>query len=179
MELKGSKTEANLLTAFSGESQAAAKYKYFSSVAKKEGYEQIAAVFDETGANESAHAEIWYKQLHSGETASTLDNLKNAAGGENFEWTEMYSSFAQTAKEEGFTEIASLFERIASIERDHEERYRKLIENIENGMVFKRDNAAIWKCRNCGYIHVGEAAPEVCPACRYPKAYFELQCKNY
>ena len=160
-ELKGSKTEANLLTAFAGESQARNKYTYFASKAKKDGYTQIAEIFEETANNEKEHAKMWFKLLH-GQVGDTLQNLKEAADGENYEWTDMYAGFAQTAREEGFPEIAHLFEGVAAIEKEHEDRYRKLAANIENGLVFSRDGDAIWQCRNCGHIVVGKAAPQVC-----------------
>lgn len=178
MELKGSKTEANLATAFAGESQARNKYTYYASKAKKEGFEQIAAFFAETAANEKEHAEIWFKLLHDG-IPSTADNLKDAAAGENYEWTEMYAEFAKTAKEEGFDKIAFLFESVAKIEKTHEERYLKLLENVKEGKVFSRDGKQAWICRNCGHIHFGDNAPEVCPVCAHPKAYFELRNINY
>ena len=179
MELKGSKTWTNLETAFAGESQARVKYEYYSSQAKKDGYEQIAAIFAETSANEKEHAKLWYKHLHGGKVGPTTENLKLAAAGENYEWTEMYAEFAKTAHEEGFEAIAKQMEGVAAIEKQHEERYRALLKNIEDGVVFKKDNVRVWKCRNCGHIHVGESAPEVCPVCAHPQAYFELQAKNY
>ncbi len=177
-ELKGSKSEANLLTAFAGESQARNKYTYFASKAKKDGYTQIAEIFEETANNEKEHAKMWFKLLH-GQVGDTLQNLKEAADGENYEWTDMYAGFAQTAREEGFPEIAHLFEGVAAIEKEHEERYRKLAANIENGLVFSRDGDAIWQCRNCGHIVVGKAAPQVCPVCAHPQAYFQLKPANY
>lgn len=179
MELKGSKTEQNLMTAFAGESQARNKYTYYASKAKKEGYEQIAALFLETAENEKEHAKLWFKELHGGEVPSTLENLNDAADGENYEWTDMYDEFAKTAKEEGFDRIAFLFESVGAIEKEHEDRYRKLIENIEGGLVFSKDGDRIWKCRNCGHIVVGKDAPEVCPVCAHPKAYFEIKAENY
>ena len=179
MELKGSKTEANLMAAFAGESQARNKYSYYASKAKKDGYEQIAAIFEETAANEKEHAKIWFKLLHNGEIPTTTDNLKDAAAGENFEWTDMYAEFAKTAKEEGFDNIAYLFEEVGKIEKEHEERYRKLLENIDDGIVFSRDGDKIWKCRNCGHICIGKEAPEVCPVCAHPKSYFEIKAENY
>lgn len=179
MELKGSKTEQNLMTAFAGESQARNKYTYFASKAKKEGYEQIAAIFLETAENEKEHAKLWFKELNGGEVPSTLDNLVSAAEGENFEWTDMYDEFAKTAKEEGFDRIAFLFESVAAIEKEHEERYRKLIENVEGGLVFSKDGDTIWKCRNCGHIVIGKQAPEVCPVCAHPQSYFEVKAENY
>ena len=177
-ELKGSKTEANLMTAFAGESQARNKYTYYASKAKKDGYVQIAAIFEETANNEKEHAKMWFKLLHGG-IGDTVDNLKDAAAGENYEWTDMYATFAKEAREEGFTEIAALFDGVAKIEKEHEERYLALLKNIEDGVVFRKDNVRVWKCRNCGHIHVGESAPEVCPVCAHPQAYFELQAKNY
>ena len=178
-ELKGSKTERNLMEAFAGESQARNKYTYFASKAKKEGYEQIAAIFLETAENEKEHAKIWYKLLNGGEVGTTTDNLKAAAEGENFEWTDMYDRFAKEAKEEGFTKIAYLFEAVGKIEKEHEERYRKLLGNIEEGIVFSRDDERIWKCRNCGHIIIGKYAPEVCPVCDHPQSYFEIKADNY
>ena len=177
-ELKGTKTEANLWAAFAGESQARNKYTYYASKAKKEGYEQIAAIFQETSDNEKEHAKIWYKLLHDG-VADTMTNLKDAAAGENYEYTDMYKKFAEEAREEGFNEIAELFEKVGEIEKHHEERYLKLVENIEKGMVFKGDGVTVWKCRNCGYIHIGDSAPEVCPVCNHPQSYFEIQAENY
>ena len=179
MELKGSKTEQNLMTAFAGESQARNKYTYFASKAKKEGYEQIAAIFQETADNEKEHAKMWFKLLNGGEIGTTAENLKAAADGENYEWTDMYAEFAQTAKEEGFTRIAYLFEEVAKIEKEHEERYLKLLENVKDGKVFEAGEVKIWKCRNCGHIVVGTKAPEVCPVCSHPKAYFEIKAENY
>ena len=179
MELKGSKTEANLLAAFAGESQAHTKYQYYASKAKKDGYEQIADIFLETAANEKEHAKIWFKLLHDGGVPATTENLKDAAAGENYEWTDMYAGFAKTAREEGFTKIAALFEMVGAIEKEHEARYRKMLGNIEEGIVFSRDGDQIWKCRNCGHIVVGKKAPEVCPVCEHPQAYFELKAENY
>ena len=179
MELKGSKTEQNLMTAFAGESEARNKYTYFASKAKKDGYEQIAAIFEETAANEKEHAKMWYKELHGGKINDTLDNLYEAANGENYEWTDMYDKFAKEAREEGFTRIAYLFEQVALIEKEHEARYRKLIENIEGGLVFSKDGERIWKCRNCGHIVIGSKAPEVCPVCNHPQSYFEIKAENY
>ena len=179
MELKGSKTEQNLMTAFAGESQARNKYTYFASKAKKDGYEQIAAIFEETANNEKEHAKLWFKELNGGEISSTLENLNQAADGENYEWTDMYDEFAKTAKEEGFTRIAYLFEEVAKIEKEHEARYRKLIENIEGDLVFSKDGDTIWKCRNCGHIVIGKKAPEVCPVCNHPKSFFEVKNENY
>lgn len=177
-ELKGSKTEKNLQTAFAGESQARNKYTYYASKAKKDGYEQIAAIFEETANNEKEHAKLWFKLLNGG-IKDTLTNLADAAAGENYEWTDMYATFAKEAKEEGFDNIAKMFEGVAAIEKRHEERYRKLIENIEGGLVFSRDGDAIWECRNCGHIHIGKTAPEVCPVCAHPQAYFELHKSNF
>ena len=177
MELKGSKTEQNLIAAFAGESQARNKYTYFASVTKKEGYEQIAAIFQKTADNEKEHAKMWFKAL--GELGDTAKNLLAAAEGENYEWTDMYATFAKEAREEGFDDIARMFDFVGQIEKHHEERYRKLLANIEEGKVFKRDDVYVWKCRNCGHIHFGEEAPEVCPVCAHPKAYFELRTQNY
>lgn len=178
-DLKGTKTEMNLMAAFAGESQAYNKYGYYASKAKKEGYVQIGNLFEETAGNEREHAKIWFKLLHDDGVPDTASNLKDAAAGEKYEWTEMYKDFAKEAKEEGFDKIASLFSMVAEIEKRHEERYRKLIENIENGTVFKKDGKMMWKCTNCGHIHVGPEAPDVCPVCAHPKAYFELHCDNY
>ena len=177
-ELKGSKTERNLMEAFAGESQARNKYTYFASKAKKEGYEQIAAIFLETADNEKEHAKMWFKLLNGG-VPSTAENLKAAAAGENFEWTDMYDRFAKEAREEGFDHIAKLFEGVGQIEKEHEERYKKLLENLEDGLVFSKDGDKIWKCRNCGHICVGKEAPEVCPVCAHPQAYFEIKADNY
>ena len=179
MELKGSKTEQNLMTAFAGESQARNKYTYFASKAKKEGYEQIAAIFQETADNEKEHAKIWFKLLNGGDIGNTAENLQAAADGENYEWTDMYKEFAETAREEGFTRLAFLFEEVAKIEKEHEERYLKLLENVKDGKVFEAGEVKIWKCRNCGHIVVGTKAPEVCPVCTHPKAYFEIKAENY
>ena len=179
MELKGSKTEANLLTAFAGESQARNKYTYYASMAKKEGYEQIAAIFEETANNEKEHAKMWFKELHGGKMPTTLDNLADAASGENYEWTEMYSDFAKIAKEEGFDRIAGLMEGIAGVEKEHEKRYNALIKNIKDNTVFEKDVEVIWTCRNCGHDHLGNSAPEVCPVCAHPQAYFEILASNY
>ena len=179
MELKGSKTEQNLMAAFAGESQARNKYTYYASKAKKEGYEQIAALFEETANNEKEHAKMWFKELHGGEIATTAENLLDAAEGENYEWTDMYAEFAKTAREEGFTRIALLFEGVAKIEKEHEERYRKLLENVNNEMVFSKDGEKVWVCRNCGHVHVGKEAPQVCPVCAHPRAYFEVKADNY
>ena len=179
MELKGSKTEQDLMAAFAGESQARNKYTYFASKAKKEGYEQIAAIFEETANNEKEHAKMWFKELHGGEVPSTLENLLAAAEGENYEWTDMYAEFAKTAEDEGFTRIAYLFNEVAKIEKEHEERYRKLRENIENGVVFEKKEQTMWICRNCGHVHYGEKAPKVCPVCAHPQSYFEVRATNY
>jgi len=179
MELKGSKTEKNLMAAFAGESQARNKYTYYSSKAKKDGYEQIAALFEETANNEKEHAKIWFKLLHNNDVPDTMTNLLDAASGENYEWTEMYKNFAADAKSEGFDHIAYLFESVAKIEKHHEDRYRALLENIKNESVFKRADQEMWICRNCGYVHFGASAPEVCPVCTHPKSYFELLKENY
>lgn len=179
MELKGSRTEANLMTAFAGESQARNKYTYYASKAKKDGYVQIAQIFEETANNEKEHAKIWFKLLHDGGIPTTVENLKDAAAGENYEWTEMYAEFAKVAKEEGFDHIAALFEMVAKIEKDHEERYKKLLANVEGGIVFSRDGDMMWICSNCGHVHIGKAAPEICPVCAHPKAYFMMKAENY
>lgn len=175
--LKGTKTEANLWAAFAGESQARNKYSYFASKARKDGFEQIAAIFEETAGNEKEHAKIWFKLLEG--IGTTPDNLKAAADGENYEWTDMYATFAKEAKEEGFDKISFLFEEVGKIEKEHEERYRKLLENIQGDLVFSRDGDVIWKCSNCGHIHVGKKAPEICPVCTHPKSYFEIKAENY
>ena len=179
MELKGSRTEKNLAAAFAGESQARNKYTYFASKAKKEGYEQIAAIFLETAENEKEHAKMWFKYLEGGEVKSTAENLKAAAEGENFEWTDMYKEFAKVAREEGFEKIAFEFEAVAKIEKEHEERYRALLDKVEGGKVFIAEDVVVWKCRNCGHIHVGKEAPKICPVCAHPQAYFELRAKNF
>ena len=179
MELKGSKTEQNLMAAFAGESQARNKYTYFASKAKKDGYEQIAEIFEESANNEKEHAKLWFKLLHDGAVPSTVENLKAAASGENFEWTDMYAGFAKTAREEGFEHIAFLFEEVAKIEKEHEARFLKLLKNIEEGVVFSREGDRIWKCRNCGHIVIGKSAPEVCPVCAHPQSYFERKANNY
>ena len=179
MELKGSKTEANLMAAFAGESQARNKYTYYASKAKKDGYEQIAAIFEETANNEKEHAKIWFKQLHGGEVPDTIENLKDAASGENYEWTEMYKEFAKTAKEEGFDQIAKLFEMVAEIERHHEERFLKLAENVENDTAFHKEEETIWICRNCGHVYYGKDALKVCPVCNHKESYMELKATNY
>jgi rubrerythrin len=178
-ELKGSKTEQNLKAAFAGESQAHVKYQYFASKAEKEGYQQIGAIFRETALNEKEHAKIWFKLLHSDDVPATTANLKDAVDGENFEWTDMYAGFAKTAKEEGFDKIAELLEKVGKIEKEHEERYRKLLANIEGGLVFSRDGEKIWQCSNCGHIATGKNAPEECPVCKHPKAYFQIRPDNY
>ncbi|MDD3393941.1 MAG: rubrerythrin family protein [Clostridia bacterium] len=179
MDLKGSKTEANLMAAFAGESQARNKYTYYASAAKKEGYEQIAALFLETAANEMEHAKLWFKQLHNNSVPSTEENLLDAALGENYEWTDMYANFAKEAREEGFDRIAYLFEGVGKIEKDHEERYRKLLENLKTGQVFSKEEETVWHCENCGHKHVGKDAPKVCPVCNHPQAYFRLASQNY
>ena len=176
---EGTKTEKNLQAAFAGESQARNKYTYFASVAKKEGYEQIAAIFEETALNEKEHAKMWFKELNGGEIPSTMDNLLAAAEGENYEWTDMYKGFAETAREEGFTRLAYLFEEVAKIEKEHEERYRKLLVNVKDGLVFSREGDRIWQCRNCGHIVIGKEAPKVCPVCNHPQSYFEIKKENY
>lgn len=176
--LKGTKTEANLQTAFAGESQARNKYTFYASKARKEGYEEIADLFIETANNEKEHAKIWFKLFNDG-IGDTAANLKDAAAGENYEWTDMYAEFAKTAREEGFDRIAVLFEKVGAIEKEHEQRYLKLLENVEGGLVFSRDGDTIWKCANCGHIHIGPKAPEVCPVCSHPKAYFQVLAKNY
>ena len=177
-DLKGTKTEANLMAAFAGESQARNKYTYYASKAKKDGYVQIASIFEETANNEKEHAKIWFKLLHGG-IPDTLQNLADAASGENYEWTEMYDQMAKDAREEGFDHIADLFEQVGKIEKEHEERYRKLIENIEGGLVFSRDEEMIWQCANCGHIVIGKKAPEVCPVCAHPQSYFQIKAENY
>ena len=179
MELKGSKTEKNLMDAFAGESQARNKYTYFASKAKKEGYEQIAAIFQETADNEKEHAKLWFKLLCGGDIPTTAQNLADAAAGENFEWTDMYDRMAKEAKEEGFDHIAYLFEEVGKIEKEHEARYKKLLENVQDGKVFEAGEIKIWKCRNCGHIVVGTKAPAVCPVCAHPQAYFEIKAENY
>ncbi|MCR4666013.1 MAG: rubrerythrin family protein [Desulfovibrio sp.] len=179
MELKGSKTEKNLMEAFAGESQARNKYTYFASKARKEGYVQIANIFEETAGNEKEHAKIWFKYLQGGDIQDTLSNLKQAADGENFEWTDMYDRMAKEAREEGFTEIAARFEMVGKIEKEHEERYRKLLANIEGDLVFSRDGDCVWQCINCGHIVIGKKAPKICPVCSHPQSYFELKKENY
>ena len=179
MELKGSKTERNLMEAFAGESQARNKYTYYAAQAKKDGYVQISRIFEETANNEKEHAKIWFKLLHGGKVADTLTNLEDAANGENYEWTDMYATFAKEAREEGFNDIALLFENVAKIEKDHEERYRKLFANIKDGVVFEKDNAIVWECGNCGFAYEGKIAVEVCPVCAHPKSFFFEKPKNY
>lgn len=178
-ELKGTKTEANLMAAYAGESQAAVKYGYYAKQAKKDGYVQIGQIFDETAHNERTHAKIWFKLLHGGEVPHTKDNLVDAAAGEQYEWTDMYAHFAKEAREEGFEKIARLFEMVGAIEKTHEERYLKLLSNIEEGIVFSRDGDRLWQCQECGHIHVGKKAPEICPVCSHPQAYFEIEAQNY
>lgn len=179
MELKGTKTEKNLWTAFAGESQARNKYTFYASKARKDGYVQIAKIFEETAANEKEHAELWFKALHGDAIPGTADNLLDAAEGENYEWTDMYATFAKEAKEEGFTKIAFLFEQVGLIEKEHEARYLKLLANVEKGEVFAKSEKVVWQCSNCGYIHEGEKAPEVCPVCAHPKAFFQIHATNY
>ena len=179
MELKNSKTYENLQTAFAGESQARNKYTYYASKAKKEGYNQIAELFIETAEQEKEHAKLWFKLLNGGAVGSTVDNLKDAAAGENFEWTDMYKEFEKIAREEGFNDIADLFAGVAKIEATHEKRYLKLLENVEGGLVFSRDGDMVWQCSNCGHIHIGKAAPEECPVCNHPRAYFKIMAENY
>ena len=179
MNLKGTKTEANLQTAFAGESQARNKYTYYASKARKDGYQQIAALFEETAANEKEHAKLWFKLLCGGQIPSTEENLLDAAQGENYEWTDMYAAFAADARAEGFDEIAALFEGVAEIEKAHEARYRKLLENVKNGLVFSREGDQLWQCANCGHIVIGKEAPETCPVCNHPQAYFHLKAENY
>ena len=179
MELKGSRTEANLLAAFAGESQARNKYTYYASAARKEGYEQIAAIFEETAGNEKEHAKLWFKALHDGSIPDTIANLTDAAAGEHYEWTEMYAGFAEEAKKEGFEKIAFLFSEVAKIEKEHEERYKKLLANVKDEKVFLKDGTIIWLCRNCGHVHVGTIPPDICPVCNHPKAFFEQKADNY
>jgi len=179
MNLKGTKTEANLMAAFAGESQARNKYTYYASKAKKDGYNQIAAIFEETASNEKEHAKLWFKLLHGGSIPGTIENLKDAAAGENYEWTDMYATMAKEAREEGFEDIAIAFEGVAAIEKEHEERYLKLLANVEGGLVFSRDQDMIWQCTNCGHVMIGKKAPEVCPVCAHPQAYFQIKPENY
>ena len=178
-ELKGSKTEQNLMIAFAGESQAHTKYQYYASKAIKDGFVQIGRLFEDTAKNEKEHAKIWFKFLHGGEVPDPMTNLADAAAGENYEWTDMYAGFAKTAKEEGFTDIAFLFEKVGAIEKVHEERYRKLLKNVKDGVVFSRDEDMIWECSNCGHIVIGKKAPEVCPVCNHPQSFFEIHQENY
>ena len=179
MELKGSKTEKNLMEAFAGESQARNKYTYYASKAKKDGYEQIAAIFEETAGNEKEHAKMWFKALHNGSVPDTIDNLEEAANGENYEWTDMYERFAKEAEEEGFDTIAKQFRAVGEIEKRHEERYRKLLNNIKENKVFVKGEEMFWICRNCGHVHFGKDAPKVCPTCAHPQSYFEILSDNY
>ena len=177
MELKGSKTEKNLMEAFAGESQARNKYTYFASVARKEGYEQISALFLKTAENEKEHPKMWFKELKG--IGNTAENLKAAAEGENYEWTDMYDKFAKEAREEGFEDVAFMFESVGIIEKRHEERFKKLLQNVKDGLVFSKEGDTIWKCRNCGHIVIGKQAPELCPVCKHPKAFFEVKAENY
>ena len=179
MELKGSKTEANLMAAFAGESQARTKYDFYASQAKKDGYEQIASIFAETESNEREHAKMWFKLLHNGAVPDTLTNLKDAASGEHYEWTDMYKTFAEEARNEGFDHIADLFDGVAKIEKDHEERYLKLVDNINDNLVFKKGEETVWICRNCGNVYVGLSAPDICPVCSHPQSYYEVKKNNY
>lgn len=178
MEFEGSKTQANLMAAFAGESQARNKYTFYADKAREDGYQQIGAIFEETANNEKEHARLWFQALHGG-VPGTLDNLKDGADGEHYEWSEMYKEFAEVARQEGFKDIAATFELVGRIEKDHEERYQKLIHNLEQGMVFKRDGLTLWLCRNCGYIHSGPVAPTICPACKKPQAFYEIKPENY
>ena len=178
-ELKGTKTEENLRTAFAGETQASIKYSYYASQAKKEGYNQIADIFDETSVNEKAHAKMWFKALHNDAMPDTLQNLADAANGENYEWTDMYAEFAKTAEEEGFKKLAFLFKAVGKIENGHEKRYRKLIDNINKGLVFEREEDQVWVCANCGHVYVGKKAPVVCPVCDHPEAFFQIKATNF
>ena len=179
MNLKGTKTEQNLMAAFAGEAQARTKYSYYASRAKKDGYEQIAAIFQETSDNEKEHAKLWFKLLHDGAVPDTVTNLLDAAAGENYEWTDMYATMAKEAREEGFEDIAIAFEGVAAVEKEHEERYLKLLANVEGGLVFSRDQDMIWQCTNCGHVMIGKKAPEVCPVCDHPQAYFQIKPENY
>ena len=179
MDFKGSKTEANLLTAFAGESQARNKYTYYASAARKDGYQQIADIFEKTADNEKEHAKLWFKYLHNGAVPSTEENLKDAAAGEKYEWTQMYKEFAEVAEEEGFLEIANAMRLVADIEKEHEKRYNTLLENVKNNKVFEKDNVVVWICRNCGHVYVGNVAPDLCPTCKHPQAYFEIKAENY
>ena len=179
MEFKGSKTEANLMTAFAGESEARNKYTFYALQARKDGYEQIGDIFDMTAANEREHAKIWFKYLHGGKIGSTPENLRDAAAGENFEWTTMYKNFAEEAKQEGFEELATLFTLVGGIEKEHEERFKTLAENLDKGIVFARSGEVVWLCRNCGYLHVGKEAPKICAVCKHPQSFFEIKAQNY
>ena len=179
MNFKGSRTEANLLAAFAGESQARNKYTYYASAARKEGYQQIAEIFETTANNEKEHAKLWFKYLHNGSIPSTVENLKDAAAGENYEWTEMYKDFAKVADEEGFTEIAEAMRLVAAVEKEHEARYNALLKNVQEKKVFEKDKVVVWICRNCGHVYVGKQAPEVCPTCKHSQAYFEIKSDNY
>ncbi len=179
MNFKGSQTEANLLAAFAGESQARNKYTYYASAARKEGYQQIADIFEETADNEKEHAKLWFKYLHNGEVPKTEENLKDAAAGENYEWTDMYKKFAEVADEEGFAEIAEAMRQVAKIEKDHEDRYNALLKNVQDKKVFEKDEVVVWICKNCGHVHVGKFAPQECPTCKHPQAYFEIKAENY
>ena len=179
MDIKGTKTQKNLQAAFAGESQARNKYTYYASKARKDGYEQIASLFEETAHNEKEHAKIWFKLLHDGAVPDTITNLNDAADGENYEWTDMYDKFAKEAREEGFDNIAFLFEAVGKIEKEHEERYRKLLSNIENELVFSKENDVIWQCANCGHIVIGKKAPDICPVCSHPQSYFQVKAENY
>lgn len=179
MDLKGTKTEANLMAAFSGESEATNKYTYYASKAKKDGYVQIAQIFEETANNEREHAKLWFKLLSGGAVADTMTNLEDAATGENYEWTEMYATFAKEAREEGFDDIAELFDGVAKIEKTHEERYRKLLANVKGDLVFSKDGDVIWECSNCGHLHIGKKAPQICPVCNHPQSYFKVRAENY
>ena len=179
MNLKGTRTEANLLAAFAGESQARNKYTYYASAARKEGYQQIADIFEKTAANEKEHAKLWFKHLHDGAIPATMENLKDAAAGERFEWTEMYKEFADVADDEGFTEIANAMRLVADVEKEHEARYNALLKNVQDGKVFEKDSSVVWICRNCGHVHVGNAAPDECPTCKHAQAYFEIKADNY
>ena len=179
MEFKGSRTEANLMAAFAGEAQARTKYTIYAEQARKDGYEQLAEIFEETAENEKAHAVQWFKHLHGGSVGTTQSNLEDGAGGEHYEWSSMYPKFAEEAREEGFTDIAIQMELIAKIEKEHEERYRKLIENLKNGEVFKKGDKIVWICRNCGHIHVGTSAPQICPVCKYERGFFQQKAENY
>ena len=179
MNLKGTRTEANLLAAFAGESQARNKYTYYASAARKEGYQQIADIFEKTAANEKEHAKLWFKYLHDGAIPATMENLKDAAAGERFEWTEMYKKFADDADEEGFTDIAKVMRLVADVEKEHEARYNALLKNVQEGKVFEKDSSVVWVCRNCGYVHFDAVAPDECPTCKHAQAYFEIKADNY